>query len=110
MNKAFEATQRAGPSFCSSADRGSIIDLLTMLVTGITPPTSAVVQWQKDAQLRQSLEQQRVSSELWVRNWKKSTHRLQAAQHHPYATAGARAAIHRLSRAATCSDNMGPYR
>ncbi|MBC6990384.1 sensor histidine kinase [Hymenobacter sp. BT491] len=50
--------RRGGPWF----DMGAL--LITLLVLGISTSVTAVQKWQKDAQIRQDLEQQKVTSEL----------------------------------------------
>ena len=77
--------------------------LTTMFVLGISTSTTVVQKWQKDAQLRQTLEQQRVSSELSVLKAQINPHFFFNTLNNIYALTlldgeQAREAIHRLSR------------
>ena len=75
----------------------------TMFVLGISTSITVVQKWQKDAQLRQALEQQRVSSELSVLKAQINPHFFFNTLNNIYALTlldgeQAREAIHRLSR------------
>ena len=77
--------------------------LTTMFVLGISTSITVVQKWQHDAQLRQTLEQQRVSSELSVLKAQINPHFFFNTLNNIYALTlldgeQARAAIHRLSR------------
>ena len=104
LNKAFEAAagrprllQQRGPRFDSMGL------LTTMFVQGIATSITVVQKWQKDAQIRQSLEQQRISSELSVLKAQINPHFFFNTLNNIYALTlldgeQARSAIHRLSR------------
>ena len=103
MNKAFEAV--AGrPRLNPRGPRFDSMGLLTtMFVLGISTCITVVQKWQKDAQLRQSLEQQRVSSELSMLKAQINPHFFFNTLNNIYALTlldgdQAREAIHRLSR------------
>ena len=77
--------------------------LTTMFVLGISTSITVVQKWQHDAQIRQALEQQRVSSELSVLKAQINPHFFFNTLNNIYALTlldgeQARAAIHRLSR------------
>ena len=77
--------------------------LTTMFVLGISTSITVVQKWQKDAQARQSLEQQRVQSELSVLKAQINPHFFFNTLNNIYALTlldgeQARTAIHRLSR------------
>ncbi|MFD2720359.1 sensor histidine kinase [Hymenobacter monticola] len=77
--------------------------LTTMFVLGISTCITVVQKWQKDAQLRQTLEQQRVSSELSMLKAQINPHFFFNTLNNIYALTlldgeQARTAIHRLSR------------
>jgi two-component system LytT family sensor kinase len=77
--------------------------LTTMFVLGISTSITVVQKWQKDAQIRQSLEQQRVSSELSVLKAQINPHFFFNTLNNIYALTlldgdQARVALHRLSR------------
>ncbi|GAB2867065.1 sensor histidine kinase [Hymenobacter ruber] len=77
--------------------------LTTMFVLGISTSITVVQKWQKDAQIRQTLEQQRVSSELSVLKAQINPHFFFNTLNNIYALTlldgeQARVAIHRLSR------------
>ena len=77
--------------------------LTTMFVLGISTSITVVQKWQKDAQIRQTLEQQRVSSELSVLKAQINPHFFFNTLNNIYALTlldgeQAREAIHRLSR------------
>ncbi|WP_426061620.1 sensor histidine kinase [Hymenobacter sp. B1770] len=104
LDKAFEAAagrprllRQSGPRFDSMGL------LITMFVQGIATSITVVQKWQKDAQIRQSLEQQRVSSELSVLKAQINPHFFFNTLNNIYALTlldgeEARTAIHRLSR------------
>ncbi|MBO2008986.1 sensor histidine kinase [Hymenobacter negativus] len=104
MDKAFRAA--AGrPRLLQG--RGPRIDtmglLTTMFVLGISTCITVVQKWQKDAQARQTLEQQRVQSELSVLKAQINPHFFFNTLNNIYALTlldgeQARTAIHRLSR------------
>ena len=103
IEKAFEAAighprpRRIGP-------RLDTMGLLTtMFVLGISTSITVVQKWQKDTQIRQTLEQQRVSSELSVLKAQINPHFFFNTLNNIYALTlldgeQAREAIHRLSR------------
>ena len=77
--------------------------LTTMFVLGISTSITVVQKWQHDAQIRQTLEQQRVSSELSVLKAQINPHFFFNTLNNIYALTlldgeQARVAIHRLSR------------
>lgn len=77
--------------------------LTTMFVLGISTSITVVQKWHKDAQIRQTLEQQRVSSELSVLKAQINPHFFFNTLNNIYALTlldgeQARVAIHRLSR------------
>ncbi len=77
--------------------------LTTMFVLGISTSITVVQKWQKDAQIRQTLEQQRTSSELSVLKAQINPHFFFNTLNNIYALTlldgeQARTAIHRLSR------------
>ena len=77
--------------------------LTTMFVLGISTCVTVVQKWQKDAQVRQTLEQQRVQSELSVLKAQINPHFFFNTLNNIYALTlldgeQARTAIHRLSR------------
>ena len=77
--------------------------LTTMFVLGISTSITVVQKWQKDVQIRQSMEQQRVSSELSVLKAQINPHFFFNTLNNIYALTlldgeQARIAIHRLSR------------
>ena len=89
--------ERGGPRF----DANSL--LTTLFVLGISTSTTVVQKWQHDAQLRQTLEQQRVSSELSVLKAQINPHFFFNTLNNIYALTlldgeRARVALHRLSR------------
>nr|WP_241502241.1 histidine kinase [Hymenobacter glacialis] len=104
INKAFEAAagrprllQQRGPRFDSMGL------LTTMLVLGISTCITVVQKLQRDAQLRQTLEQQRVTSELSMLKAQINPHFFFNTLNNIYALTlldgeEARSAIHRLSR------------
>ena len=103
INKAFVAATgrprlgRHGPRFDSMGL------LTTMFVLGISTCITVVQKWQADAQARQALEQQRVSSELLVLKAQINPHFFFNTLNNIYALTlldgeEARSAIHRLSR------------
>jgi hypothetical protein len=103
MDKAFMAA--AGrPRLTPRGLRFDSMGLLTtMFVLGISTCITVVQKWQKDAQLRQTLEQQRVSSELSMLKAQINPHFFFNTLNNIYALTlldgeQARAAIHRLSR------------
>ena len=103
MDKAFEAA--AGrPRLNRGGFRIDTMGLLTtMFVLGISTSITVVQKWQKDAQIRQTLEQQRVSSELSVLKAQINPHFFFNTLNNIYALTlldgeQARVAIHRLSR------------
>ncbi|MBD2722414.1 sensor histidine kinase [Hymenobacter armeniacus] len=103
LNKAFEAV--AGrPRLNPRGYRFDSMGLLTtMFVLGISTCITVVQKWQKDAQLRQTLEQQRVSSELSMLKAQINPHFFFNTLNNIYALTlldgeQARTAIHRLSR------------
>ena len=89
--------ERGGPRF----DTNGL--LTTLFVLGISTSTAVVQKWQHDAQIRQTLEQQRVSSELSVLKAQINPHFFFNTLNNIYALTlldgeQARVAIHRLSR------------
>ncbi|WP_210521120.1 sensor histidine kinase [Hymenobacter terricola] len=103
MDKAFMAA--AGrPRLPRTGFRIDTMGLLTtMFVLGISTSITVVQKWQHDAQIRQSLEQQRVSSELSVLKAQINPHFFFNTLNNIYALTlldgeQARTAIHRLSR------------
>jgi two-component system LytT family sensor kinase len=103
MDKAFMAA--AGrPRLSRGTFRIDTMGLLTtMFVLGISTSTAVVQKWQHDAQIRQTLEQQRVSSELSVLKAQINPHFFFNTLNNIYALTlldgeQARTAIHRLSR------------
>jgi LytS/YehU family sensor histidine kinase len=103
MDRAFEAA--AGrPRLLRSGSRFDSMGLLTtMFVLGISTCITVVQKWQKDAQVRQTLEQQRVTSELSVLKAQINPHFFFNTLNNIYALTlldgeQARTAIHRLSR------------
>ncbi|MDQ2793234.1 MAG: sensor histidine kinase [Bacteroidota bacterium] len=103
MNKAFMAA--AGrPRLPRTGPRIDTMGLLTtMFVLGISTSITVVQKWQHDAQIRQTLEQQRVSSELLVLKAQINPHFFFNTLNNIYALTlldgeQAREAIHRLSR------------
>ena len=103
MNKAFEAAV-GHPRRLSGPSRFDSMGLLTtMFVLGISTSITVVQKWQKDARLRQALEQQRVSAELSVLKAQINPHFFFNTLNNIYALTlldgeQARTAIHRLSR------------
>ena len=103
MNRAFEAA--AGrPRLLRSGPRHDAVSLLTtMFVLGISTSITVVQKWQHDAEIRQALEQQRVSAELSVLKAQINPHFFFNTLNNIYALTlldgeQARTAIHRLSR------------
>ncbi|MCI1186199.1 histidine kinase [Hymenobacter sp. DH14] len=103
MDKAFMAA--AGrPRLARSGPHIDTMGLLTtMFVLGISTSTTVVQKWQHDAQIRQTLEQQRVQSELSVLKAQINPHFFFNTLNNIYALTlldgeQARVAIHRLSR------------
>ena len=103
MDKAFLAA--AGrPRLTPRGVRFDSMGLLTtMFVLGISTSITVVQKWQKDAQIRQTLEQQRVTSELSVLKAQINPHFFFNTLNNIYALTlldgeQARTAIHRLSR------------
>ena len=103
MNKAFVVATGRPRSF----QRGTRFDLMglltTMFVLGISTSITVVQKWQNDARIRQTLEQQRVNSELLVLKAQINPHFFFNTLNNIYALTlldgeQARAAIHRLSR------------
>ncbi|GAC1590105.1 MAG: histidine kinase [Hymenobacter sp.] len=103
MNKAFEAAI-GRPRLHHRGPRFDFTGLLTtMFVLGISTSITVVQKWQNDAQIRQTLEQQRVSSELSVLKAQINPHFFFNTLNNIYALTlldgeQARTAIHRLSR------------
>jgi two-component system LytT family sensor kinase len=103
MDKAFEAAI-GRPRLPRSGLRLDTMGLLTTLfVLGISTSITVVQKWQHDAQIRQTLEQQRVSSELSVLKAQINPHFFFNTLNNIYALTlldgeQAREAIHRLSR------------
>lgn len=103
MDRAFEVA--AGrPRLLHLGSRFDAMGLLTtMFVLGISTSITVVQKWQHDAEIRQSLEQQRVSSELSVLKAQINPHFFFNTLNNIYALTlldgeQARTAIHRLSR------------
>ena len=102
IEKAFEAA--IGRPRLNRGPRLDTMGLLTtMFVLGISTSITVVQKWQKDAQLRQTLEQQRVSAELSVLKAQINPHFFFNTLNNIYALTlldgeQARVAIHRLSR------------
>ena len=103
MDKAFMAA--AGrPRLGRTGLRIDTMGLLTtMFVLGISTSITVVQKWQHDAQIRQTLEQQRISSELSVLKAQINPHFFFNTLNNIYALTlldgeRARVAIHRLSR------------
>ena len=102
IEKAFEAA--IGRPRLNRGPRLDTMGLLTtMFVLGISTSITVVQKWQKDAQLRQSLEQQRTSAELSVLKAQINPHFFFNTLNNIYALTlldgeQAREAIHRLSR------------
>jgi two-component system LytT family sensor kinase len=102
MDKAFEAA--AGRPRLNRGPRFDSMGLLTtMFVLGISTCITVVQKWQNDARIRQTLEQQRVSSELSVLKAQINPHFFFNTLNNIYALTlldgeQARTAIHRLSR------------
>ena len=103
LNKAFEAA--AGrPRLLRGGPRFDAMGLLTtMFVLGISTSITVVQKWQHDAQIRQTLEQQRVGAELSVLKAQINPHFFFNTLNNIYALTlldgeQARTAIHRLSR------------
>ena len=103
MEKAFEAAV-GRPRLLHPGFRIDTMGLLTtMFVLGISTSITVVQKWQKDAQLRQTLEQQRTSAELSVLKAQINPHFFFNTLNNIYALTlldgeQARVAIHRLSR------------
>lgn len=103
MDKAFVAAV-GRPRLGRSGPRIDTMGLLTTLfVLGISTSITVVQKWQHDAQIRQTLEQQRVSSELLVLKAQINPHFFFNTLNNIYALTlldgeQAREAIHRLSR------------
>ena len=102
IHKAFEAAV-GGPR----PNRGPRFDsmglLITMFVLGISTSITVVQKWQHDTQIRQTLEQQRVTAELSVLKAQINPHFFFNTLNNIYALTlldgeQAREAIHRLSR------------
>ena len=102
IHKAFEAVV-GGPR----PNRGPRFDsmglLITMFVLGISTSITVVQKWQYDAQIRQTLEQQRITAELSVLKAQINPHFFFNTLNNIYALTlldgeQAREAIHRLSR------------
>ena len=102
IHKAFEAAA-GGPR----PNRGPRFDsmglLITMFVLGISTSITVVQKWQHDTQIRQTLEQQRVTAELSVLKAQINPHFFFNTLNNIYALTlldgeQAREAIHRLSR------------
>jgi len=104
MDKAFEAAAGRPRAFQRSGPRIDTMGLLTtMFVLGISTCITVVQKWQNDARIRQTLEQQRVSSELVALKAQINPHFFFNTLNNIYALTlldgeQARAAIHRLSR------------
>ncbi|MBF9140739.1 sensor histidine kinase [Hymenobacter properus] len=104
MDKAFEAAAGRPRAFQRKGPHIDTMGLLTtMFVLGISTCITVVQKWQKDAQLRQTLEQQRVSSELSMLKAQINPHFFFNTLNNIYALTlldgeQARTAIHRLSR------------
>ncbi len=102
MDRAFEAA--IGHPRLNRGPRFDFMGLLTtMFVLGISTSITVVQKWQHDAQIRQTLEQQRVSSELSVLKAQINPHFFFNTLNNIYALTlldgeQARTAIHRLSR------------
>ena len=103
MDKAFVAAV-GRPRLGRSGPHIDTMGLLTtMFVLGISTSITVVQKWQHDAQIRQTLEQQRVSSELSVLKAQINPHFFFNTLNNIYALTlldgeQAREAIHRLSR------------
>ena len=105
MDKAFQAANNGVPRLPQSRPfRFDTVGILTtMLVLGISTSITAVQKLQKDAQVHQALEQQKVSSELSVLKAQINPHFFFNTLNNIYALTlidgeQARVAIHRLSR------------
>lgn len=102
MHKAFHP--EGGPRFQRKGVRIDMFLLLTVaLVLGISTSVRAVQKWQKDAQLRQDLEQAKVSTELSFLKAQINPHFFFNTLNNIYAltlidTDMAREALHKLSR------------
>ena len=103
IDKAFMAAT-GRPRLARNGPRIDTMGLLTtMFVLGISTSITVVQKWQHDAQIRQTLEQQRVSSELSVLKAQINPHFFFNTLNNIYALTlldgeQARVAIHRLSR------------
>lgn len=104
MDKAFEAAAGRPRAFQRTGPRIDTMGLLTtMFVLGISTCITVVQKWQNDARIRQTLEQQRVSSELVALKAQINPHFFFNTLNNIYALTlldgeQAREAIHRLSR------------
>lgn len=63
MRQAFQPAKNGAPRHVR-VNWDIFVTWVTLLVLGISTSVAAVQKWQKDAQIRQSLEQQKISSEL----------------------------------------------
>ena len=102
IHKAFEAAV-GGPRPNRVPRFDSMGLLITMFVLGISTSITVVQKWQHDAQIRQTLEQQRVTAELSVLKAQINPHFFFNTLNNIYALTlldgeQAREAIHRLSR------------
>jgi two-component system LytT family sensor kinase len=104
MDKAFEAAAGRPRAFQRTGPHIDTMGLLTtMFVLGISTCITVVQKWQHDAQIRQTLEQQRVQSELSVLKAQINPHFFFNTLNNIYALTlldgeQAREALHRLSR------------
>ena len=104
LDKAFEAAAGRPRAFQRTGPRIDTMGLLiTMFVLGISTCITVVQKWQNDARIRQTLEQQRVSSELVALKAQINPHFFFNTLNNIYALTlldgeRAREAIHRLSR------------
>lgn len=64
MHRAFRPEAGAPPPITRSHWFNTFLLLISFLVLGISTSVSAIQKWQKDSQIRQDLEQQRVNTEL----------------------------------------------
>lgn len=103
MHRAFRPEAGKAPPLPPSHWFNTFLLLISFLVLGISTSVSAIQKWQKDSQIRQDLEQQRVTSELLFLKAQINPHFFFNTLNNIYALTHtnvelARKAVHKLSR------------
>lgn len=103
MHQAFNPGEEVSPTHKHKSGINPVIILATLLVLGISTSIKTVQKWQKDTEIRQSLERQKISSELSFLKAQINPHFFFNTLHSIYALTminveTSREALHTLSR------------